>query len=100
MGRQVREEKDRKGTVKAIDYVMGLKQWCALPWSTERPAEASRSEVKRWLRKGAVIINGKGLDVNDEVEVPVTCIVFFPNGKRKTTMLGYQPDSGKTGKGQ
>lgn len=77
--------------MKAIDYIMGL--GCVLPMSTERPCTiASRSEVKRWLRKRAVLLDGIAVDVNDKVEFPVGMIVFFPKAKTKTTMPGLKKE--------
>ncbi len=49
--------------------------------------EATNTEIKRWLKNGAVIINGKKPNVNDEIKIPITELVFFPKGKRKTTMI-------------
>ncbi len=60
-----------------------------LPMSVERLCtEATRSEVKRWLRtKGTININGE-LGPHDPSEIrdyPIFTLVFFPKGKRKTT---------------
>jgi hypothetical protein len=58
-----------------------------LPMSVERPcSKASNSEIKRWLRKKSVLINGLLPDVNDVIKFPVFQLVFFPKGKRKCTM--------------
>jgi hypothetical protein len=64
-----------------------IKRFRHLPMSIERSCtEATNSEIKRWFKQGAVIINGKRPKPNDEIEFPVTEIVFFPKGKRRTTM--------------
>jgi hypothetical protein len=58
-----------------------------LPMSTESPCtKSSRSEVKRWLKKKSVIINGSKPLPSDEISFPVNELVFFPKGRRKCTM--------------
>ncbi len=65
-----------------------LKSFDHLPMSIERPCTIpSNSEVKRWLKNGAVIINGKKPKPNDEIEFPITELVYFSKGKRKTTVF-------------
>jgi len=58
-----------------------------LPMSTERPCTIpSRSEVKRWLKNGSVIINGEKIhDPNEIKDYDIFTLVFFPKGKRRTT---------------
>jgi len=70
-----------------IDFL--TKQLPCLPMSTERPCTVpTRSEVKRWIKNKAIIINGeKDHDPNEEVDFPIFTLVFFPKGKRKTTMI-------------
>jgi hypothetical protein len=71
----------------AFEFLKYYKGHGYLPMSVERPCtEATNSEMKRWLKNSAVIINGKKPNVNDEIEFPITELVFFPKGKRKTTM--------------
>jgi len=63
-----------------------LKQIKHLPLSTEKPCTpVSNSELKRWIKNGSVLFNGETVDVNEEIDFPVNSIIFFPNGKRKTT---------------
>lgn len=66
-----------------------LKTFPYLPSSAEgryggRP---SNSEVRRWLINRAVIINKKVPQPNDKVNFPIKRLIFFPKGKRKTTMM-------------
>lgn len=68
----------------ALDFLRSIK-W--LPMSTERCERPSNSEIKRWLRKKAVIINNQRPLPEDTVNFPITELVFFPNGKRKCTMV-------------
>lgn len=65
-----------------------LKRFDHLPMSIERPCTTpSNSEIKRWLKNGAVAINGKKPKPNDEIEFPITELVYFSKGKRKTTIV-------------
>lgn len=57
---------------------MSVEQPCSIP---------TRSEVKRWIKNKSVIINGeKNHDVNEEVDFEIFTLIFFPKGKRRTTM--------------
>lgn len=48
------------------------------PMSKEHPCTyPSHSELKRWLKKKSVLINGVTPDVNDEVKLPIDELVFF-----------------------
>lgn len=70
--------------MRLIDWLMSLPY---LPMSTEKPcSQPSRGEVKRWLKKRSVNINGEfDHDPNEEVDFEIFTLVFFPKGKRKTT---------------
>lgn len=61
-----------------------------LPMSVEKPCtEATRSEVKRWLRqKGTVNICGElgPHDPNEICDYDIFTLVFFPKGNRRTTL--------------
>lgn len=46
--------------------------------------EASRSELKRWLMQGAVVINGEKVDWDEEMDFPIHSVVLFPSGRRVT----------------
>lgn len=59
-----------------------------IPMSIERPCTvASGSEVRRWLKNKAVLINGQTPGPEDEVSFPINQLIFFPKSKRKTTVL-------------
>lgn len=59
-----------------------------IPMSVEKPCTMpSNSEIMRWLNNQSVIINGKRPKANEIVEYPITQLVFFPKGKRKTTVI-------------
>ncbi len=70
-----------------LDFIISLRP--AVPFSTERPCkEASNSEIRRWLKNHSISINGERLhDPNEPLDFPVFSLVFFPNSKRKTTIV-------------
>ena len=47
----------------------------------------SNGALRRWLNDGGVLINDSCPKATDEMVFPVTSLVFFPKGKRKTTLL-------------
>lgn len=78
----------REKPVTAYEYLKKFKDCGYLPMSIERPCtEASNSEIKRWLKNSAVIINGKKPKPDDEIEFPITELVYFSKGKSKTTVI-------------
>jgi len=71
--------------MKAFGLIMHLG---VIPMSIEKECEpASNSEVRRWLRNKAVLINGARPGPEDEIQFPITQLVFFPKAKRKTTVI-------------
>lgn len=71
----------------AFEYLCGLP---ILPHSAQEGVrgQPSRSEVKRWLRTGSVLLNGAFPQPSDEIEFPITSLVFFPKSpRRRTTMV-------------
>lgn len=54
--------------------------------SREQFGIASKSEKKRWLESGSVIINGQKLKPEDIIPNRIHSLVFFPSGN-KITML-------------
>ena len=71
--------------------IMTAYDWLnSLPWipvsiegrNVKRP---SKSEVGRWLDNRAVIVNGEAAKRDTLIE-EVRSLVFFPKGKRRTTM--------------
>ena len=74
--------------VKAIDYLKSLpRNW--LPKNLEHGIKApSNGALIRWLKNKAIIINGKTPMPQDEIDFPITELVFFPaSKKRKTTLV-------------
>ncbi|QBQ74751.1 hypothetical protein BcepSauron_371 [Burkholderia phage BcepSauron] len=74
--------------MKAIDYLKSLHEVCAFQ-STERrgTGPASNSELGRWLKSGALHVNGKAYGPMDKIEFPITSVVLFPKSKRSRSTL-------------
>ena len=72
--------------MKAIEYLKSLpRNW--MPKSSRDYKSPSNSELVRWLNEGAVVINGSSPKATEAIQFPITELVFFPKGKRKTTMV-------------
>jgi hypothetical protein len=72
--------------VNVLTFLNNLRP--AIPFSVETPCKlASNGELRRWCKNKAVIINTETVDWDEIVDFPVFSIVFFPNGKRRTTLL-------------
>lgn len=67
----------------AYQFIRGL-AW--LP-SNDDGDLATNSDIRRWFDRRSVIINGTKPAWRDEVEYPITELIFFPKGKRRTTVL-------------
>lgn len=86
-------ETSKRAPLTALQYLLSLRP--ALPLSVERPPgefekdelNPSNGEVRRWLKNHAVIVNGEPLLEKDIVDFPVFSLVFFPKGKRRTTLV-------------
>ena len=77
--------------MKAIDFLdKDVRNWyktfCFLPASCEgdKLHDPSRSELKRWLEKGSVQINGVRPRPNDEIKYPIKQFILHPGGNRCT----------------
>lgn len=74
--------------VTVLSYLKNL--GFAVPMSKlgKEPKEASGQERRQWVRDGAIVINGKPwVSLTDELEFPITSLVFFPNSKKHRTTL-------------
>ena len=47
----------------------------------------SNSELRRWLKKGSVIINGRTVGAGDDIILPIEELIFFRCAKSQTTMV-------------
>lgn len=69
----------------AFEYIKSLPY---VPASIERRTiQASNSEKRRWLLNKAVRINNTIVGPDDEIELPVWDLVFFPNSLTKRTTM-------------
>lgn len=77
--------------MKARQWLKELHQVCQF-MSTSKGQDggklqvASFSEVQRWAKEGAILVNGERLDLDEQMDFPIISVVFFPNGKRRTTL--------------
>lgn len=64
-------------------------------FSTERPVDKeegiahtriSNSELKRWLARGTVLLNGEVLQAHHEVTLPVNSLVIHPRSDHRRTI--------------
>ena len=73
--------------VNALEYLKGLPR-TQLPPSVERGIKPpSNGDLRRWLNMRAIQINGETPKAFDEVSYPIWELIFFPKGKRRTTMV-------------
>lgn len=71
--------------MNALTFLNSLRP--ALPMSIEKPCTiASNGELRRWMRDGAVLLNGRPLREVDFVD-DVRSLIFFPNSKKRRTTL-------------
>lgn len=69
----------------AFDLLLMLRTKYTLPMRHGMKGSVpSNTEVRNWLKQGAVLINGFTPQPNDPVSFPITQLVFFPNGNRVT----------------
>lgn len=72
--------------MNALTYLNNLRP--ALPYSTEKPNTiVSNSEIRRWIQQGSVLFNTEKVTWDEEIDFPIFSLVFFHNGKRKTTLI-------------
>jgi 23S rRNA-/tRNA-specific pseudouridylate synthase len=70
----------------AFDWLWELNLVCCGFFSTERPKQkVTNSELRRWLDKGAVIINGKPCKPVQTIDKLETLVLFPNSDKRRTT---------------
>jgi len=53
-----------------------------------RQGLATNSDLRRWINEGSITFNGERLQWNDEVQFPLTDLVFFPKSAKKRITLG------------
>lgn len=75
----------------ALEYLKHINLYGTIPLyfskSNRDEMKNSNSELYSMLKDRAVLINGIYPLPSDEIETPIKQLMFFPNGKRKATML-------------
>lgn len=72
--------------ITGIKYLRSLHEVCMFQ-SQERPGVATNSELGRWLKSKALIINGKSIAPTEAIPLPIHSVVLFPNSRKKRTTL-------------
>ena len=79
--------------MKALQWLNSLRP--ALPLSIERGEDKtephrpmSNGELKRHMQQGGVLVNGERIAPDEEIDLPVFSLVFFPKSQaRRTTII-------------
>ena len=72
--------------MQVLEWLLSLRPM--IPFSVERGCQpASNAEIRRWCNSKSVLLNGVLVGFDDKIIFPVTELVFFPKGKRKTTIF-------------
>jgi len=72
--------------MNAMQFLNNLRP--AIPFSVEQGCRLmSNAELRRHIQQGGILIKGERIQVNEEIDFPVFSLVFFPNSKRKTTIV-------------
>ena len=69
----------------AWQYLIELNSVCQFH-SRERSGKASNSELKRWLKSQAVLLNGRRIKWDESIDFPVEQLILFPK-KNKVTIF-------------
>ena len=70
--------------MKAWQFLIDLNKVCFF-MSRERKGKVSNSELKRWCKNKAVIVNGKAVKWDEEITVDIKSFVLFP--KKPVTLF-------------
>lgn len=70
--------------MKAWQFLIELNKVCFF-MSRERKGRASNSELKRWFHNKAVIVNGKAIKWDEELQDEIKSFVLFP--KKPVTLF-------------
>ena len=68
-----------------LQYLISLRP--AIPFSTTECRPMSNMELRRACSQSAVLINGETVTHEEKMDFPVFSLVFFPKGKRRTTLV-------------
>lgn len=60
----------------------------AIPLSVEKPCTVmSNGELRRLIEQRGVLVNHEPVKPLEELDFPVYSLIFFPKGKRRTTII-------------
>lgn len=62
----------------ALEFIISLRPAVPMGFQGTKPIEASNGQIRRWLQDKAIIINGTKPGPQDEIQYPITQVVFFP----------------------
>lgn len=72
--------------MNALSFLNNLRP--AIPMSSEKPCTPmSNGELRRLMNQSGVLINTEKILPDEEIDFPVFSIVFFPKGKKRTTLV-------------
>ncbi len=66
--------------MNAWQFLIELNKVCYF-MSKERTGRASNSELKRWLKNRAVIVNGESIKWDEPMDFAIHSFVLFPKNK-------------------
>ena len=81
--------------MKAIDFLRWLRDEVLFgPQSREGSLVGlpSNSELRRWLNAGSVLVNNACPKPGDEIEWPITQLIYFPGAASQITVLDGADD--------
>jgi len=72
--------------MNAYEFITSLNH-VPMVMNGNKAIKASKSEQRRWLQNKAVVINGVKPGPDDEIQFPVTSLIFFQKSiERRCTM--------------
>lgn len=74
--------------MKAIDFLLQFHKVAPFPTKEgKKVGPASSSEIRRWIKNKAVLFCGQEVDIDEEIDFPITSLVIFPNSKQAKITL-------------
>jgi len=70
--------------MNAWEFLMDLNTVCHF-MSRERTGKASNSELKRWIKNQALVVNGERVKWDELIDFPIISVVLFP--KKPVTLF-------------
>ena len=92
----VKAERERKCTMKAIDFLKWLRDQSGLVLHTREGAlvaSPSNAELRRWLKSKSVLVNGVRLSSEVFVTWPIEQLILFPGTEMQVTIIGEEEPS-------